>query len=169
MNCSRCHEIWTVGRRHLTSGKFPFDIREDPIQDIRPTNGVSVNVGVQYLGEGGCPGLMLVSRCQGVRDAKSVVLRGVGLRATSFLSACRRPCRSRSSLNGLVSYEACHRSNDESSSGSGRVPVKAVSPVVPGAEASFSWCPVLPVNGLLEDKTKSPCGRGSIVVCSSRL
>ena len=102
---------------------------------------------------------MLVS--SQVRDVKSV-----GLRATSFLSACRRPCRSRSSLNGLVSYEACHRSNDESSSGSGRVPVKAVSPVVPGAEASFSWCPVLPVNGLLEDKTKSPCGRGSIVVCS---
>jgi len=51
----------------------------------------------------------------------------------------------------------------------GESPVKAVSPVVPGAEASLSWCPVLPVNGLLEDKTKSPCGRGSIVVYKNRL
>ena len=42
--------------------------------------------------------------------------------------------------------------------------MKAVSPVVPGAEASLSWCPVLPVNGLLE-QDQSPCGRGSIVVC----
>ena len=53
----------------------------------------------------------------------------------------------------------------------GEIPVEAVvSPVVPVVEASFNWCPVLPVNGLLEDKTKSPCGgRGSIVVCSNRL
>jgi len=32
--------------------------------------------------------------------------------------------------------------------------VKGVSPVVPVVEASFNLCPVLPVNGLLEDKTK---------------
>ena len=40
--------------------------------------------------------------------------------------------------------------------------------MIPVAEASLSLCPVLPVNGLLEDKTKSPCGRGSIVVCTER-
>jgi len=51
----------------------------------------------------------------------------------------------------------------------GEIPVEAVvSPVVPVVEASFNWCPVLPVNGLLE-QDQSPCGRGSIVVCSSRL
>ena len=45
-----------------------------------------------------------------------------------------------------------------------------ISPVVPVAEASLSLlCPVLPVSGLLEDKTKSPCGRGSIVVYKNRL
>ena len=49
----------------------------------------------------------------------------------------------------------------------GEIPVEAVSPVVPGAEASLSWCPVLPVNGLLE-QDQSPCGRGSIVVCTKR-
>ena len=32
--------------------------------------------------------------------------------------------------------------------------MKGVSPVVPVVEASFNLCPVLPVNGLLEDKTK---------------
>ena len=36
----------------------------------------------------------------------------------------------------------------------GESPVKAVSLVVPVVEASFNLCPVLPVNGLLEDKTK---------------
>jgi len=56
---------------------------------------------------------------------------------------------------------------DESLSGCGSVPVKAVSPVVPVAEASLSLCPVLPVNGLLE-QDQSPCGRGSIVVCTKR-
>ena len=35
-------------------------------------------------------------------------------------------------------------------------------------EASFNWCPVLPVNGLLE-QDQSPCGRGSIVVYKNRL
>ena len=37
----------------------------------------------------------------------------------------------------------------------GEIPVEAVvSPVVPVVEASFNWCPVLPVNDLLEDKIK---------------
>ena len=57
---------------------------------------------------------------------------------------------------------------DESLSGSsGRVPVKGVSPVVPVAEASLSSCPVLPVYDSLE-RDQSPCGRGSIVVCTKR-
>jgi len=67
-----------------------------------------------------------------------------------------------------VGLQGMSSTYDESLSGCGSIPVvqAVVSPVVPVAEASLSSCPVLPVNGLLEDKTKSPCGRGSIVVCS---
>jgi len=71
--------------------------------DFWPMNGDGVNVSVQYLGG--------VNRWPGiqVRDAKeSVDLQG-DLRGVASM--------------GWVSYEACHRSNDESSSGSGRVPV----------------------------------------------
>ena len=46
-------------------------------------------------------------------------------------------------------------SGDESLSGCGSfLCIQGVSPVVPVVEASFNLCPVLPVNGLLEDKTK---------------
>jgi len=84
----------------------------------------------------------------------------------SFLLACRRSSRG-SSLNGGVSYKAC-RHETSPCPVVGEIPVKAVvSPVVPVAEASFNWCPVLPVNGLLE-QDQSPCGRGSIVVCTKR-
>jgi len=68
--------------------------------DFWPMNGDGVNVSVQYLGG--------VNRWPGiqVRDAKgSVDLQG-DLRGVASM--------------GWVSYEACHRSNDESSSGSGR-------------------------------------------------
>jgi len=131
-------------------------------------------LNVQYVGgEGVWPGLMsLVSRCwcQGGARCEGVCLLRGWLRATSFLSACRCSCRSRNgSLNGCVPTRHVVGETSPCPVIVGESPVKAVSPVVPGAEASLSWCPVLPVNGLLEDKTKSPCGRGSIVVCSSRL
>ena len=50
----------------------------------------------------------------------------------SFLSACRRSCRG-SSLNGGVSYKACHRRRAMSPCPVvGEIPVEAVvSPVVP--------------------------------------
>jgi len=120
-----------------------------------------------------CPRLMsLVSRdgvgVKGVRDAKSVVLRGVCLRATSFLSACRCPCRGVASMEWCA-YKACRHETSPCPVVGETIPVEAVvSPVVPVVEASFNWCPVLPVNGLLE-QDQSPCGRDSIVVCSSRL
>ena len=53
-----------------------------------------------------------------------------------------------------MSYKAC-RHETSPCPGVGEIPVEAVvSPVVPVVEASFNLCPVLPVNGLLEDKTK---------------
>ena len=87
----------------------------------------------------------------------------------SFLSACRRSCRG-SSLNGGVSYKACQRRRAMS-------PCPVEYSCIPGCGSSSvssrlkrpSVCsPVLPVNGLLE-QDQSPCGRGSIVVCRSRL
>ena len=65
-------------------------------------------------------------------------------------------------LQGVASMECGQQgmspmSFDESLSGCGSmIPVfqAVISPVVPVVEASFNSCPVLPVNGLLEDKTK---------------
>ena len=151
-------KIWTVGRQDLTSG---YSANEW---------GVGVNrchVGVQYLGEGVVSWTDVVGVkgwCQGVRDAKESVSCEVGCEMVSRRSGCR----SRSSLNGGCAYKAC-RHETSPCPGVGEIPVEAVvSPVVPVVEASFNWCPVLPVNGLLE-QDQSPCGRDSIVVCSSRL
>ena len=107
-----------------------------------------------------CPGLMLVSRCQGVRDAKE-----------SKSVSCEVSCEvsRRCVLQGVwPQWSGCLQgmssTYDESLSGCGRVPVKGVSPVVPVELKRPSACsPVLPVNGLLE-QDQSPCGRGSIVV-----
>ena len=71
-------------------------------------------------------------------------------------------------FNGGVAYKACHRRTMSPCPVVGESPVKGVSPVVPVVEASFNLCPVLPVNGLLE-QDQSPCGRGSIVVYKNRL
>ena len=80
-------------------------------------------------------------------------------------SGLSRRCSCRvCSLNGVGAYKACRLATSPCPV-VGEIPVKAVvSPVVPVAEAPLSWCPVLPVNGLLE-QDQSPCGRGSIVVC----
>ena len=74
------------------------------------------------------------------------------------------------SLNGGGAYKACRLATSPCPVEYSCIPgCSNISSVVPVAEASFNLCPVLPVNGLLEDKTKSPCGRGSIVVYKNRL
>jgi len=83
-------------------------------------------------------------------------------------SGLSRRCSCRvCSLNGVGAYKACRLATSPCPV-VGEIPVKAVvSPVVPVAEAPLSWCPVLPVNGLLE-QDQSPCGRGSIVIRTKR-
>ena len=125
-------------------------------------------MGVQYLGEGLTDVGVNDVGVKGVRNAKESVSCEVGCEQRASCRLVVVPAGA-----GMVaSMGVCLQgmsSCDESLSGSGRVPVKGVSPVVPVVEASFNLCPVLPVNGLLEDKTKSPCGRGSIVVYKNRL
>jgi len=97
--------IWSVEHRHLTLAKFPFRIFG---QRMGVSVNVGVSVGVQYLGEGVCTGLMSVVS----RDGQ--VSRGCAMRSLSP-ARCRfarclvgvscRVC----SLNGGVSYKACHR------------------------------------------------------------
>ena len=122
-----------------------------------------------------CPRLMsLVSRdgvgvndvgVKGVRDAKESVcfLRGFGLRDGLVVPVAGVVVVA---FNGGVAYKACHRRTMSPCPVVGESPVKGVSPVVPVVEASFNLCPVLPVNGLLEDKTKVHVAGASIVVCS---
>ena len=137
--------------------------------DNRPVNGgrcQSVSawpLNVQYLGEGGCPGLMLVSRGCAMRRSRS--LSPARCRARCLVGVSCRVC----GLNGVGAYKACHRRNNESLSGSGRESCEGCISSGSSRLKRPSVCsPVLPVNGLLE-QDHSPCGRGSIVVCSNRL
>ena len=98
------------------------------------------------------------ARCEGV-----CLLRGVGLRDGLVVPVAGVVVVA---FNGGVAYKACHRRTMSPCPVVGESPVKGVSPVVPVVEASFNLCPVLPVNGLLEDKTKVHVAGASIVVCS---
>ena len=88
---------------------------------------------------------------KGVRDAKESVSCEVWV---CKMVSRRSGCRSRSSLNGVGAYKACHRRT------------MSPCPVMGGSCQGCISCgssrlkrpsvcsPVLPVNGLLEDKTK---------------
>ena len=127
--------IWTVGRQDLTSSKFPFGIFGQRMGG----RCQSVSCGCPVLMRGvdrcwcqrcWCQG---GARCEGVSCEVSVCEMVVSRRSGRSSRFVRRRC----SLNGVVSYKACHRGNDESLSGSGRFLLR-LSPVVPVVEASFN-------------------------------
>jgi len=150
-----------------------FDIREGPIQRIfsqRMGGGRCqlVSCGCPVLRRGGCPGLMsLVSRdgVKGCAMRRSQSLSPARCRARCLVGVSCRVC----GLNGVGAYKACHRRNNESLSGSGRESCEGCISSGSSRLKRPSVCsPVLPVNDSLE-RDQSPCGRGSIVVCRSRL
>jgi len=126
-------------------------------KDIRPTNGVGVNVGVQYLGEGGywcrwCQGVGV----KGVRDAKESPAR------CRFARWSRRSgCRSRSSsLQWRGCLQGMSSTYDESLSGCGRESCEGCI-----SSGSSSWSVLQLVSGpagqwLAGRQDQSPCGRG---------
>ena len=132
-----------------------------------------VSVGVQYLGEGVSWTDVGVNDVgvKGVRDAKESVSREVSCEVVSRCSS-RSGCfvRRRCSLNGGVSYKACHRRRAMSP-----CPVEyscisgcsGISCSSSRAEASFGSVVSGPVGQWLAGRQdQSPCDRGSIVVCS---